>query len=235
MKKFLIIAGIIAISFAVESCGGAHGNNPGQAYMPDMYYSRAYEAYGYNTTDRAVEELNKRGISYNQLPVRGTIARGDMAPYPLPANDSGYALSVNFKNPYDTAALSSSQMKEAERVYLVNCAICHGTKLDGNGPLWNGGDGPYPAAPRNLVDDYSKNLSDGQMYHVITNGKGQMGAYHSQVHPEQRWWVIKYIRMKQGPATAAQPTGNATGNSVAAVNANASSANTAMDSTKKAK
>src|SRR5919112_1933519 len=83
-------------------------------------------------------------------------------------------------------------------LYLVNCAICHGTNLDGNGPLWKGGDGPYPAAPRNLKDDYSKKLPDGQMYHVIMYGKGQMGSYASQVHPEQRWWIVKYIREKQG-------------------------------------
>ena len=42
-------------------------------------------------------------------------------------------------------------MKEAERLYLVNCGICHGPKLDGNGPLWKDGDGPYPSAPKNLV------------------------------------------------------------------------------------
>jgi mono/diheme cytochrome c family protein len=94
-------------------------------------------------------------------------------------------------------------MKEAERIYLVNCAICHGTKLDGNGPLWKGGDGPFPAAPRNLMDDYSKKLADGTIYHVIQYGKGQMGSYASQVRPEQRWWIIKYIRSKQGPATPA--------------------------------
>jgi hypothetical protein len=41
------------------------------------------------------------------------------------------------------------------------------------------------------------------MYHVIMYGKGQMGAYASQVHPEQRWWIIKYIREKQGTGGAA--------------------------------
>jgi hypothetical protein len=27
-----------------------------------------------------------------------------------------------------------------------------------------------------------------------------MGSYASQLRPEQRWWVIKYIRSKQGGA-----------------------------------
>jgi mono/diheme cytochrome c family protein len=116
----------------------------------------------------------------------------------------------------DTTTLNPNQMIEAERLYLIHCGICHGTALDGNGPLWKGGDGPFPAAPRNLLDDYTKALSDGQMYHVITYGKGQMGSYASQVHPEQRWWLIKYMRSKQaggagGSTTAPAAPANAAG------------------------
>jgi mono/diheme cytochrome c family protein len=203
MKKTLIvIAGVAALGFGIAGCGGARGSDPGEAYMPDMYYSRAYEAYGYNTSDRYYTNLAKRGIRYTGLPVEGTMARGDVPTYPLPGNDSGYALSVNYRNPNATAALTPAYRAEAERLYLINCAICHGTNLDGNGPLWKNGDGPYPAAPRNLKDDYSKKLADGQMYHVIMYGKGQMGSYASQLKPEERWWVIQYIREKQGPGTA---------------------------------
>jgi mono/diheme cytochrome c family protein len=67
-----------------------------------------------------------------------------------------------------------------------------------------------PAAPRNLLDDYSKKLADGQIYHVITHGKGQMGSYSSQVHPEQRWWIVKYIRQKQGGGKTAGAASDST-------------------------
>jgi mono/diheme cytochrome c family protein len=205
MKRFSIIAGIVSMAIGMWSCGGK-GNNPGRAYMPDMYYSRAYETYNYNDVGGEHDNLRKRGITYNAMPVAGTMARGDIEAYPYPNNDSGYAQSAAYKSPFDTAALSPEVMKEAERLYLVNCAICHGAKLDGNGPLWNDGNGPFPAAPRNLLDDYTKKLADGTIYHVIEYGKGQMGSYASQLHPQQRWWVIKYIRSKEGggaPAAAA--------------------------------
>ena len=202
-RTLLIITGFSTLAVAVLSCGSASGNNPGRAYMPDMFYSRAYETYGYNTSDRYLKNLADRGIHYDALPVPGTMARGDVPSYPLPSNDSGYAMAVNFKNPYGDAPLTDAQRKEAERLFLINCAICHGMNLDGNGPLWKGGDGPFPAAPRNLKDDYTKKLADGQIYHVIMYGKGQMGSYASQVHPEQRWWIIKYIREKQGSGGAA--------------------------------
>ena len=76
-----------------------------------------------------------------------------MASYENKNDSTGYARSAVVKNPLD---FSTIDMKEAERLYLVNCAICHGSKLDGNGPLWNGGDGPYPAAPKNLLAEALK-------------------------------------------------------------------------------
>ena len=96
-------------------------------------------------------------------------------------------------------------------MYLVNCGICHGTALDGNGPLFKGGDGPYPAKPANLASDPKiVGLADGQLYYSITYGKNMMGSYASQLNSTQRWEVIAYIRSKQGQgATANAATGNA--------------------------
>ncbi|MBK7291964.1 MAG: cytochrome c [Chitinophagaceae bacterium] len=61
--------------------------------------------------------------------------------------------SASVKSPLDASKID---MTEAERLYLVNCGVCHGAKLDGNGPLWKGGDGPYPAAPKNFLADDMK-------------------------------------------------------------------------------
>jgi mono/diheme cytochrome c family protein len=222
MKKLFIIAGIIATVAGITGCEGK-GENPGRAYMPDMYYSRAYEAYGYNNMPED-HDLKSRGIYFNGNSVPGTMARGDGSAFPIAAGDSGYIQAAAYRNPaVDSLVLSPLQMKEAERIYLVNCGICHGTALDGNGPLWKGGDGPYPSAPRNLKDDYTKALSDGQMYHVITFGKGiAMGSYASQVKPEQRWWIIEYIRSKQGGAATGSVKTDST----------STSAGTVTDSTK---
>ncbi|MDP9230012.1 MAG: cytochrome c, partial [Bacteroidota bacterium] len=135
-------------------------------------------------------------IFYNAMPVAGTIARDDMFPYTLPNDTTGYAQSASVKNPLDS--LSATNMKEAERLFLVNCAICHGPKLDGNGPLWKDGTGPFPAAPKNLLSDEIKAKADGTIFHVMTYGKGQMGSYAGQVNPKQRWMIVKYIRSVQG-------------------------------------
>jgi mono/diheme cytochrome c family protein len=197
MKKFWIISACAMIVF-MASCSKVR-RNPGRVYMPDMAYSRAYETYS------SIEELKHRypGINYNSMPVLGTIARGEsLQIYTVPNDSLGYIQSAAVKNPLLTDSAKKIDMKEAERLYLVNCGICHGTKLDGNGPLWSDGKGPYPAAPKSFMLDDVKKMADGTYFHSITYGKGQMGSYASQLNPEQRWMVIAYIRSKQGPATA---------------------------------
>lgn len=197
MKRLLIAAGFLGLVAGLASCS-AHGDNPGRAYMPDMYYSRAYETYGYNDVHGEFDSLKARGIFYDAMPVPGTVARGDMMSYHLTADSNGLKAADALKSPLDSSAITKEAMTEAQRLYLVNCAICHGPGLDGNGPLYNGGNGPYPVAPRNLTDAYTKALSDGHIFHVVTFGIRSMGSYASQLTPQQRWWVIKYIRAKQG-------------------------------------
>jgi hypothetical protein len=48
-----------------------------------MGYSRAYETYADHS------ELEKNGISYNNMPVAGTIARGEELPFPLAKDAPG--------------------------------------------------------------------------------------------------------------------------------------------------
>jgi mono/diheme cytochrome c family protein len=196
MKRILIAAGIFSLALGFVSCGGAKGDDPGHAYMPDMYYSRAYETYGYNDVGGEYDSLKKRGITYTGMPVPGTVARGDMISYHLTNDSAGLAAANSLKSPLDTVAITKAQMTEAQRLYLVYCGICHGDKLDGNGPLPAGG--AYVAAPANFTAPNIKAFPDGHYFHVITYGIRTMGSYASQLTPEQRWWVIKYIRSKQG-------------------------------------
>jgi len=161
--------------------------------MPDMAYSRAYETYADHSN------LANKGINYNNLPVPGTVARGEEMPWHLKNDSAGYAASQAVVNPL--AKMNATEHKEAERLYLINCAICHGPKLDGNGPLYKGGQGPYAAKPATLVGDPKiEALSEGTYFHVMTYGKNLMGSYASQVNRKQRWMIAQYIKGKQQEA-----------------------------------
>ena len=200
MKRIILAAGFVTLVSGIIGCGGAGGNNTGHAYMPDMYYARAYETYGYNNVEGELDSLRKRGIHYTAMPVPGTVARGDMMSYNITPDSAGLLASNALRNPLDSAAATRGAMTEAERLYLINCAICHGPALDGNGPIV--ANGAYPAVPPALKSGNSATMSDGNLFHIITFGKGSMGSYASQLTPQQRWWVIKYIRSKQGAGTA---------------------------------
>ncbi|MDQ3278432.1 MAG: cytochrome c, partial [Bacteroidota bacterium] len=130
MKKIIIAASIFSLSLGLLSCGGAKGEDPGRAYMPDMYYARAYEAYGYNMVGGEYDSLASRGIRYNGLLVPGTVARGEVLPYHLTNDSAGLRRAEGLANPIDSLRVNALQLKEGERLYLVNCGICHGTALD---------------------------------------------------------------------------------------------------------
>ena len=182
--------------------------NPGWIYMPDMTYSRAYETYA--TSAEQIQALQQKGIYFSNTPVLGTIKRGELYPFPIAKDKEGdstnYVASKAVKSPIP--AMDSSHLIEAERLYLVNCAICHGSKLDGNGPLYKGGEGPFPAKPATLVGDPRyEAMPEGQMFYSATYGKNKMGSYASQLDTRQRWMVINYIKSKQAQGKSGSASG----------------------------
>lgn len=193
MKKLSIISLVLVIAGTIISCSDVR-RNPGRIYMPDMTYSRAYETYAPH------QNLADSGINYTNMPVPGTIKRGELFPFALAKDNSGdtinYVASRQVMNPLPT--LDSNQLIEAARLYLINCGICHGAKLDGNGPLYKDGSGPFSAKPATLVGDAKyEAMPAGQMFYSVTYGKNMMGSYASQLNTKERWMVIHYIKAQQ--------------------------------------
>ena len=214
MKKFISIAFIFLTALIIASCSDVR-RNPGRVYMPDMAYSRALETYAKLDSSKFTNnpaEIGEGKIYYTSYPVAGAMARGDELPFAYamdkPGDTTNYVASKQAQNPLP--ALDAGQMKEAERLYLVNCGICHGPKLDGNGPLWKDGSGPFTSAPKNLM---TLDMPEGQMFYSITYGKNMMGSYASQITDKQRWMVIHYIKAQQAAksASAKPAAGDSTG------------------------
>ncbi|UYQ92577.1 cytochrome c [Chitinophaga horti] len=191
-SNILIAAALTGGSF-LAACSTDH-RKPGKHYVPDMVDSRAYEFYNKTVA--------------NMKPVEGTVKRGELLPYTLKAEDTAQANFV--KNPL---TLSATDLEEGKRLYNIYCGICHGTKLDGNGPLYKGGDGPYAAAPASFIAGKVAGYSEGRIFHVATYGYNVMGSYASQLDREQRWKVVAYIKSVQTGGTvpsAVAPAGDST-------------------------
>ncbi|MDP4213139.1 MAG: cytochrome c [Bacteroidota bacterium] len=211
MRIIKIIIPFFLAVIILASCSDEVRRTPGRVYMPDMAYSVAYETY--SVTPEQKEALLKKGIHYSNIPVAGTIKRGELFPFAIPKDKEGdttnYTASKAVKNPIPV--IDSASMVEAHRLYLVNCAICHGPKLDGNGPLYKGGDGPFPAKPATLVGDKKyEAMPEGQMYYSVTYGKNKMGSYASQLDTRQRWMVIDYIKSRQAAGNTAAAASDST-------------------------
>ena len=202
MKRLTYISAILMTAIiAITSCHDKR--SPGRIYMPDMTYSRAYESYAERDSTKFTMDPTKKGgsmIYFDNRPAAGTIKRGELFPYTLPNDSNGYKMSATVKNPLDSS-MSKADMAEAGRLFNINCAVCHGAKGTGNGPV-----GEKIGAVANLTTDQYMKMADGTMFHSINYGKNNMGSYASQLSREQRWMIIKYIRTLQPKVEAAAMT-----------------------------
>jgi mono/diheme cytochrome c family protein len=220
MKKIniILLLSVFATTFTL-SC--RNKREPGRVDMPDMAYSRAYEAYAENN-------LKQDGINYVNYPVDGTVRRGDLFAYTLTNDSNGYKMAAGIKNPMANN-MDSSQMLEAQRLFNVNCAICHGPNMDAQGPLATSG---KVGGIANLKLAQYVAEPEGQMFHVATYGKGNMGSYASQLDKKQRWMVVHYIKTEQLKSGTGKATPPVVGSGGTAATGSTATAAVGADSTK---
>lgn len=178
-----IVVASLGVAIGLASCdSGNIRRTPGHIYAPDMTYSRAYDAYTSNP--------NFADSQTSRLPVAGTIARGHQMPDHLKEGDT-----AAYKTFTTAMRFNADEMKEGGRLFNIYCGICHGTSLDGQGPLF--ASGKFSAAPANFKDAKYLHMPVGQMYAAVKYGKNMMGSYASQLDIKQRWMVLAYIKKVQ--------------------------------------
>ena len=97
------------------------------------------------------------------------------------------ASANSLKNP---GSCDAATLKAAKTIYTSTCAPCHGAKGKGDGPAAVALN-PKPA------DHTSKAIqgeSDGSLFWKLSEGKGAMQAYKTQLTEKQRWSLICYLR-----------------------------------------
>lgn len=90
--------------------------------------------------------------------------------------------------------ITAETLEYGKLAYETTCVVCHGN--DGSGEGYVVGDNKYPNPP-SLLTSRARDFSDGHLYHIITHGQARMWGYKSQLHPEERWAVINYVRALQ--------------------------------------
>jgi mono/diheme cytochrome c family protein len=184
MKSLLKIAFVLGIVVSFSSC--KDNLKPNYQYMPNMYESVAYETYSESDAFNSPTGLKgKEG----QLPAEGSIKRG-FVPYEIPNTTEGY----DFSKTITTSPLDGKEvdMKKAEELYNIYCAICHGTAGDGKGNLVT--QGKFLGVP-SYAD---RVINQGSINHVINYGLNSMGSYANQLDQQERWMVAAYVMQLKG-------------------------------------
>jgi len=185
---------LVAVSGCARGCTSSRPPihlNPSMDIQP-RYEPQAASAFFYN------------GAAMRP-PVPGTVARGalrDSGPYWTGKDASGAFVT--------TVALPvTDKVRERGRErYDIYCAACHDKGGDGKGILFERGKVPTPS----FHIDRLRQMPDGQLFDIITNGFGLMPAYRYPVTVADRWAIIVHLRALQtrrlersGGAVAATP------------------------------
>lgn len=109
------------------------------------------------------------------------------APAPaVPAHAPIPAVDENQLNPVHPTPESQAR---AKHIYQIDCAICHGE--DGGGK----GDVAMTAKMLDYRNPASlKDFTDGQIFNIIKNGKGDMPPEDGRATPEETWNLVIYLR-----------------------------------------
>lgn len=129
--------------------------------------------------------------SGSRVPPEGTQPQG-FEPYRYALDFEG---SAKNQNPLE-GQYTESVLKVGQKYYTIHCAVCHG--VNGEGGEKASVAETMALKPPAMISDKIKGWTDGQIYHVITMGQGNMGPYASHIQAQYRWQVVNYIRTLQG-------------------------------------
>jgi mono/diheme cytochrome c family protein len=138
------------------------------------------------------------GVAYAQqsaTPENSDKAQTKDADYKISADD------IARKNPVKT---TPEGLAEARKAYGYDCAMCHGKDGDGKGDLaetmkltlpdWRDAANP------------TTNKTDGELFYIITNGKGKMMAAGDRDPEKLRWNLVSLVRSFASKSGAEKPT-----------------------------
>ena len=105
---------------------------------------------------------------------------------------------------------SPEGLAEARKVFGYDCEMCHGAKGDGKGDVVES----MKLTMRDWLDAATlAKLSDGEIFYIITKGKGKMMAEGERVPEKLRWNLVNLVRAlaakggeQKSTATAAAPS-----------------------------
>ncbi len=192
----LLLVVVIVISFA--GFRGDHSPRPPLELFPDMNYQDKVK-------DQVSSPFFNDGMA-SRPPIDGTVA------FEMPAqndywatgkwDNSNWGNGIPLHEARDGARalqIDADNMNRGRERYAISCAVCHGATGSGNGIVSKYG----LNGVANYHTDRLRQMTDGEIFNTISNGKGQMLGYAYNIAIDDRWRIIMYIRALQRSQNAA--------------------------------
>jgi mono/diheme cytochrome c family protein len=85
---------------------------------------------------------------------------------------------------------TEESLAKGKKFYVIDCAMCHGKDGDGKGDM---------ASDMKNVTDFTnpnamKDRTDGELFYIIRNGKGDMPLEGDRAKDEDIWNLVNYVR-----------------------------------------
>ena len=201
--------------FALLAAMGCYNNNTGETVITqDIHFKLpAFPETGSNKVQVFTEMHYQPSYRSQEGP------RIDAPPDAVPI--TGKEVLLRSVEEYQELASPGGDARNGETLYAVNCTVCHGASLDGQGKVMTYGPN---MAPANLAVDPTAARTDGELYGIISFGGntgfsvrvpklddptydndrcvGQaacpMPEFRKLLTEQERWDVVAYLREKQG-------------------------------------
>jgi mono/diheme cytochrome c family protein len=115
--------------------------------------------------------------------------------------DAQAAPAAEFKIPPEDAKKinpgknDASAIADGKKLYSSQCYLCHGKDGDGKGELAQ----DMKLTLRDYHDPAAlKGMTDGELFYILSRGKGEMPNEDDRLTEAQRWHLIAYIRSLAG-------------------------------------
>lgn len=196
MRYFLAILAVLVISVVgILGFRGTPFRKPPLYIYPDMEFQpklRPQQPSGFFPNGTT-----------SQKPVPGTVAQMDPVVtvggpvYPFEDHPFNTGVQPGTTTNYvevSPVPINGTVLSRGQQRYNIYCAPCHGQLGDGNGITKKIG---AMAVVANLHDQRIVEMTDGELFYVITHGRNLMGGYGPNVSAEDRWAIVAYLRALQ--------------------------------------
>lgn len=173
---------LIVLTLVLTGCQGRPSDKPPIHLVQDMDEQSRYDPQ--SKSQFFADSATMRPL------VPGTVPRGGLKNDPVYYTGKNEAGELVSENPI---TINMVTLKRGQKEYDIYCSPCHGRVGDGQGIMIKYNYVPPPT----FHDERLRNIEDGHIYDVITNGIRNMPSYAHQIPVSDRWAIVAYFRALQ--------------------------------------